>query len=677
MQSSPLPNVDVLEIGKDQSMRRRRGVRCRPIGRTAAAFNACSRNPTVQGALPGEFFDFKTVPKAPPGILLVLAIVAYTATLSSFLYLMYVGYHDTTTVTKIASRDLTHDATEHPWTCVMISKVTEDVSLSTNTSFGLYAVLETETECVSDLDSFNCGKALRYGGSDTVSDLAAGASTLDPRGLAVSSTGTLYLADPTAGAVYKYDATLGTVDTLVDSLSFPVDVAVDDSSNVYILDQSSSIHKYDASTGSAIDLNVSWQYSNGETCYGIDVDSIGDLYLASSKGLEKYDISAGSASMLTSYSAGPPPSYTNTQGVAVDTNFDVYFSDLESLYKYDAATGVISTLMDSDSSSMSSGDAVAVTDRYVYVTDRSNVAIYSYDKSTGSVSTLLSSTDLTDPYGVAVDSSGAALFISDNGEHKVYRYDASSASVVGNLQEHKGSTGWFACAGEAQSTFPTSTAAALGACSLNGITWKTEMTVGYFFTEADAGDFAIKFVNSSSVDLPCSPGTRTAICDYVRFLPPYSCSYKKRSGWVTIIGNAFANTELLYLLVCSLLLQLFDLVKTLATRLNKRRSACASCEVSDGDGDVGNDDESARHDAHRSRTLNVHASAQIADRDLQIEALRSEIAVMRSALQAAGIHVPDKSSDSDLAPQQSAVDSRAAQQSQPAWSLEDLGFSWI
>jgi hypothetical protein len=105
---------------------------------------------------PAEFFTFKTTPKYGNKTMCVMSLVSYLAPLATFIALIVIGARSVTTVTKISTTDITDDT----WTCEMISKVTEEVQISANSSFALYAVLESQSECESNLKSLNCGAAL-------------------------------------------------------------------------------------------------------------------------------------------------------------------------------------------------------------------------------------------------------------------------------------------------------------------------------------------------------------------------------------------------------------------------------------------------------------------------------------------------------------------------------------
>ena len=139
---------------------------------------------------------------------------------------------------------------------------------------------------------------------------------------------------------------------------------------------------------------------------------------------------------------------------------------------------------------------------------------------------------------------------------ELYKYETATGSVT-TLQLHSGTVGWFLCEDEAQSSFPATSAEALGTCSLNGVTWQIDHAPAYFFSSSDAGEFFIAAAPSSA----CSDATLHSICDYVGELPPYSCSREVSQGAYDVIGTATANSELFYLILVTILARLLFLFK--------------------------------------------------------------------------------------------------------------------
>ena len=101
---------------------------------------------------------------------------------------------------------------------------------------------------------------------------------MSPCGVAVDSSGNVYIADTDNGAIKEWNATTRTVSTLVSTgLNDPEGVAVDSSGNVYIADTgNNAIKEWNATTQTVTTL-VSSGLSKP---YGVAVDGAGNVYIA-------------------------------------------------------------------------------------------------------------------------------------------------------------------------------------------------------------------------------------------------------------------------------------------------------------------------------------------------------------------------------------------------------------
>ena len=395
--------------------------------------------------------------------------------------------------------------------------MTESVSLSSDASFGLYAVLESQGECESNLfNSIDCESYQVAISSSSSPDFLS-----SPQGLAVDAQGdNVYVVDGDNEELYKYDTSTGSVTTLMDStyLSYPSGVAVDaQGDNVYVVDDNiTQLYKYDTSTGGVTTL------------------------------------------MDSTYLSYPT-------GVAVDAQGDnVYVVDgyNEELYKYDTSTGSVTTLMDSTYLSYPRGVAVDAQGDNVYVVDDNMDRVLGYDTSTDSVTfpSWQYEVYLEGPYQVAVDAHDNVYVMDQyNGNSFLRKFGISTGNWT-ILQQYSttDTVGFFVCEDEIQSSFPDSSADALGACPLNGITWESSFEDAcYFFdSSSDALDFWATTVASACGDALHS------ICNHVGDLPPYSCTRQVRQGVYDVIGTATANTELFYLLIVTILARLLSRFKT-------------------------------------------------------------------------------------------------------------------
>ena len=439
-------------------------------------------------------------------------------------------------------------------------QVTESIELSTNESFGMVAVLESQSQCEANLlgsNSFDCEEALTYTSTtrDSPEFLAS------PKGMAFDvQSNCLYLTDSTTNAVYKYDTAAGSVTEVMEDtyLASPMGVAVDaQGDNLYVVSIVNKAHnKKETATGSVTNL---MNTTILDYPAGVAVDAQGDnVYVVDlyNEELYKYETATGKVITLmnSTYLSSPYSVATDAQGD------NVYVVDRSRclLYEYEASTGSVTTLMNSTYLRYPESVAVDAQGDNVYVRDYGN-GVYKYETATGSVTTLMDSTSVVRPRGLAVDAQGDDVYVNDNLNVEVYKYEIATA-VKSTLQQHSEVTvGWFACGREAQSSLPSSSASALGTCSLNGITWQMDISGAdrYFFSSSDAGEHYTSAISSQG----CSDETLHTICDYVGDLPPYSCTREVSQGTAEVIGTATANTELFYLIAVTILARLLTSFK--------------------------------------------------------------------------------------------------------------------
>ncbi|MFD0712153.1 S-layer homology domain-containing protein [Paenibacillus sp. GCM10027626] len=272
---------------------------------------------------------------------------------------------------------------------------------------------------------------------------ATSAQLNNPHGVAVDSSGNLYIADYENSRIRKVDAS-GTISTVAGTgsagysgdggnalsakLNHPMGVAVDNSGNLYISDMvNCRIRKVDASGtistvagtgvlgysgdgGPAISARLSYPS-------GVATDNDGNVYIVdqSNHRIRKVDVSgtistvAGTGSAGDSGDGGSATSaeLRSPSGIAVDDSGNLYIAEFAGnrIRKVDTA-GIIST--------------VAGTGAYGYSGD-------------GGPAT---SAQLNYPSGVAVDRFGQ-LYIADAGNHSIRKVDASGTiSTVAGTGSH-------------------------------------------------------------------------------------------------------------------------------------------------------------------------------------------------------------------------------------------------
>jgi prepilin-type N-terminal cleavage/methylation domain-containing protein len=288
-----------------------------------------------------------------------------------------------------------------------------------------------------------------------------------PTGVAVDSSGTMYVADYANNRIRKMTPA-GVVSTLAGSgttgssdgtgaaaqFSYPRGVAVDSSGTMYVADYANHRIRKITPAGVVSTLagsTASFADGTGAAAQfnyprGVAVDSSGTAYVADTYNHRIRKITpAGVVSTLAGSTAsfadgtGAAAQFNYPFGVAVDTSGTVYVADnYNHRIRKITPAGVVSTLAGS-TAGFADGTGSAAQFNYptgvavdtsgtVYVADASNNRIRKISPS-GVVSTLAGSTagfadgtgaaaQFSLPYGVAVDSSGT-LYIADAYNHRI------------------------------------------------------------------------------------------------------------------------------------------------------------------------------------------------------------------------------------------------------------------
>ena len=309
------------------------------------------------------------------------------------------------------------------------------------------------------------------GGGSSLGDggLATAAQLNVPRGVAVDSSGNIYITDTNGHRVRKVMVSSGNIDTIAGTgtsgsgegngdggaassalLNNPNGIAIDSSGNLYIADYAAHrVRKVDAASGNI--ETIAGTGASGNTGDGsaatsatlnqpsdVAVDSAGNLYIADTGNRRVRMVNTSSnivafAGTGTAGSSGDGATATaatlqTPAGVAAASS-NVYISDIVDHRVRRVSSGNIASFAGTSGSSGFSGDGAAAT-----------------------------SAQLDTPYGMAVDSSGN-VYIADAFNHRIRKVDTSGdiSTVAGS------STGGFAGDGAAATSarlnFPRSVAA--------------------------------------------------------------------------------------------------------------------------------------------------------------------------------------------------------------------------
>jgi len=320
-------------------------------------------------------------------------------------------------------------------------------------------VTNVSVECLTPMVSTFAGS----GDSGTTNGYLASASFINPTGVAVDTSGNVFIADFGNHLIRKI-STSGVVSTLAGrtiatigvqgssngvgnaaSFNFPSSVAVDSSGNVYVTDFGNHlIRKISAAgvvstfAGSGIQgsLNGVGTAASFNFPSALALDRFGNIYVAD-KGnnlIRKITPTgvvstvAGSGAQGSTNGVGMYSSFSSPMGITLDSTGNIYVSDYgNNLIRKITTNGVVSTLAEFVTNLNYPLGITADSDGSVYVVDSYNSSIKKIT-STGVVITLAGSGSFGSnngrgtvasflmPWGIAIDSSNN-LYVADTGNN--------------------------------------------------------------------------------------------------------------------------------------------------------------------------------------------------------------------------------------------------------------------
>ena len=269
---------------------------------------------------------------------------------------------------------------------------------------------------------------------------ATSAGLIQPFGIAVDSSGNIYISEPPDGRIRKVD-TKGIINTIAGNgalgfagdgsaatsaeLYLPNGVAVDSSGNVYIADTlNARVRKVSGANISTVAGNGGLSYSGDggsavkaqlNAPQGVAVDAAGNFYIADTNNNVVRKV-ATNGTISTIAGNGTPGSgnsqLNGPQGVAVDTSGNVYVADTQNARVLKISGGSVSTAAGNGTLGFGGDNGPAA------------------------------SAQLNTPIGVAVDKSGN-LYIADFGNNRIRMVSPSGAitTLAGTSQGFGGDGG--------------------------------------------------------------------------------------------------------------------------------------------------------------------------------------------------------------------------------------------
>ncbi len=334
----------------------------------------------------------------------------------------------------------------------------EDLDVDTS---GNFFIADTYNNVIRKIASNGIVSTVTGSGSAGDTTGAAGSAEFFlPRGVAVDSSGNVYVADSSNNKVKKISG--GTVSTLVSSgLNTPIGLEVY-GSTLYIVDSGNNAIKYISTSGGTISTLASAGLndprriaisSNGATLYVADNGSHRILAVNTSNG--SVSVVAGSGSNAYAEGTGTGASFQNVWGVFVSGN-TLYVSDhdnatIDRVRKIDLTTGATSLIyQDTTQEVMIFPSGIVEYGGTVYVINAGLGTIRQFDPDDGNTNSLFAGKDrfgnrtgtastavLGRPYDLVMSSDRSWIYLAmNNMVRRINRTTGEVTHVIGSVVDN-------------------------------------------------------------------------------------------------------------------------------------------------------------------------------------------------------------------------------------------------
>lgn len=256
-----------------------------------------------------------------------------------------------------------------------------------------------------------------------------------PVDMEIDNSDNVYVVDYTGHRVQKfspggaYQSQLGSEGSGPGEFSYPYGIAIDSSNNVYVVDSSNHrIQKFDSDGEYILQFGPKNPDLGEFNLVGIAIDSSDNVYVVddSNNSIYKFDSDGEYILQFGSEGSGPGE-FSYPFGIAIDISDNVYVTDIDNhrIQKFDSSGNYISEFgsEDSDPDEFSPGSMVIDSSDNIYVVDSGN-RILKFDSEGRLISQLDSDPNKFRLGGIAIDSSDN-IYAVNTFDNTIQKFDNS------------------------------------------------------------------------------------------------------------------------------------------------------------------------------------------------------------------------------------------------------------